>query len=68
MYHYFEHVISKEVKTVYLFSNNCEAQNSLYVLVKRNRFDKNFCLHLELGHSFLACDESSGVVKNIYVK
>lgn len=68
--HYFDHIIDKEVKTVYLFSDNCGAQNKnhalidyLYTLIKKGRFEKIVHRYPEPGHSFLPCDRSFGVVE-----
>lgn len=68
--HYFENIIDKEVKILYLFSDNCGAQNKnstlvqyLYTLVRKGRFEKIIHRFPEPGHSFLPCDRCFGVVE-----
>lgn len=70
LHHFIEHIMSETVRKLYLFSDNCGAQNKnntlvqyLYAVVKH----KNISLiehHLpEPGHSFLPCDRSFGVIE-----
>lgn len=68
--HYFKNIISKDVKVLYLFSDNCAAQNKncslvfyLFSLVKNQRFQTILHRYPEPGHSFLPCDRSFGVVE-----
>lgn len=68
--HYLENTLDKDVKTLYIFSDNCGAQNKnkslmqyLYTLVRNDRFEKIVHRFPEPGHSFLPCDRCFGVVE-----
>lgn len=69
--HFITNEISPSVKQLYLFSDNCSAQNKnialmqyFYTLVKGyRRFDKIVHRYPEPGHSFLPCDRSFGIIE-----
>lgn len=68
--YYFDNILSKDVKKLYLFSDNCGAQNKNYTLVqflfsvvKSQRFEMIVHRFPEPGHSFLPCDRSFGVIE-----
>lgn len=69
--HFIKNEISSSVKELYLFSDNCSAQNKnmalmqyLYTLVKGYKmFDKIIHRYPEPGHSFLPCDRTFGVIE-----
>lgn len=63
--------VDENVKTMYIFSDNCAAQNKnyaliqyLYTLVKGfKRFDKVIHRYPEPGHSYLPCDRTFGNIE-----
>lgn len=67
--HYFDNIMRQDVATLYLFSDNCGAQNKnnilvQYLFVKAKQKNINIFHHLpEPGHSFLPCDRSFGVIE-----
>lgn len=70
LHHYIENTLDKNVNILYLFSDNCAAQNKnytlvnyLYALVRNGRFKKIMHRFPEPGHSFLPCDRCFGVVE-----
>jgi len=72
--YFFENFLTPGVKIIYLFSDNCSAQNKnnvlfqyLYCVVKSKRFGINNIIHRypEPGHSFLPCDRSFGQIEKI---
>lgn len=74
LYHYIEQKLEKNMKTLYIFSDNCEVQNKsftmasfLYALLQNGRL-KNIVHRLpEPRHSFLPCDRCFGVVEKYRV-
>lgn len=73
IHHYVKHVLDPRVKILYLFSDNCVAQNKnralcqfLFSLVKQGRLEKIVHRYPEPGHSFLPCDRAFGIIeKNV---
>ncbi|KAF6210307.1 hypothetical protein GE061_013411 [Apolygus lucorum] len=67
--YYFKNLMDKDVKTLYLFSDNCAAQNKnstlLFFLNKTAEERKIKILHHypEPGHSFLPCDRAFGQIE-----
>lgn len=70
--YYFENVIDKNVKTLYLFSDNCSSQNKNYALVqylysiiqtKKYGIETIIQRFPEPGHSFLPCDRCFGQIE-----
>lgn len=68
--HYLENFLRKNATSLYIFSDNCSAQNKnnvivqyLYTLVKTKKFENIFHHLPEPGHSFLPCDRSFGVIE-----
>ncbi|XP_057662606.1 uncharacterized protein LOC130897743 [Diorhabda carinulata] len=68
--HYLKNIMSKDVKTLYIFSDNCAAQNKngslvqyLFTLAQTKQFQSILHRYPEPGHSFLPCDRSFGVVE-----
>lgn len=68
--HYITNILSQNVKKLYIFSDNCCAQNKNNVMVrylaglcKIQKFE--FIIHRfpEPGHSFLPCDRSFGIIE-----
>lgn len=67
---YFENFMDRSVKILYVFSDNCGAQNKnnalvqyLYTLIRKGRVDKIIHRFPEPGHSFMPCDRCFGVVE-----
>lgn len=64
--------MDSQVETVFIFTDNCSAQNKnnalmqyLYTLVTENLFGLKKIVHryLEPGHSFLPCDRAFGSIE-----
>lgn len=74
--HFIDNYIDMEVDTLYIFSDNCSAQNKsnlmimfLHMLVATGRFAKIVHHFPEPGHSYLPCDAAFGrvgVIKKKY--
>ncbi|KAE9534103.1 hypothetical protein AGLY_008839 [Aphis glycines] len=72
LYHYFSKIMDSQVETVFIFTDNCSAQNKnnalvqyLYTLAMGNIFGLKKIVHryLEPGHSFLPCDRAFGLIE-----
>lgn len=72
LHHYIENILDKNVTTLYIFSDNCAAQNKnislvrfLYSLVHSggNNIENVVHRYPEPGHSFLPCDRCFGMVE-----
>lgn len=70
LHHYLTNFLSKKVTTLYLFSDNCFAQNKNQTIVQytfMNTSNTNIQLILhqfpEPGHSFLPCDRCFGIIE-----
>lgn len=70
--HYFSNIMDRSVKTVYLFSDNCSAQNKnfaltqfLYTITTNKIYGITKIIHRypEPGHSFLPCDRAFGIIE-----
>lgn len=68
--HYIEVVLSPTIRTLYIFSDNCVAQNKnhaltqfLFYQVQCGRFDQIIQRFPEPGHSFMPCDRSFGIIE-----
>lgn len=68
--YYIENLLSPDVKILYLFSDNCCAQNKNHTLVRflatlcyTGRFDTIIHRFPEPGHSFLPCDRCFGIIE-----
>lgn len=72
LHHYLENILLKTVKTLYLFSDNCFAQNKnktivqyLHTYINTSNTNIRLILHQfpEPGHSFLPCDRCFGLIE-----
>lgn len=70
LHHFIRNILDKNVEIVYIFSDNCSAQNKnhsmvqyLYTLVFNETFKKIVHMFPVPGHSFLPCDRSFGIVE-----
>lgn len=70
LFHYIDHILPKNVKVLYLFSDNAAAQNKnatilqfLHLLVRTTSLQKIEHRFPEPGHSFLPCDRCFGVIE-----
>lgn len=71
--HLIENEVSREVTTLYIFSDNCSAQNKnyallhyFYTLVKGlKKFEKIVHRYPEPGHSYLPCDRTFGNIEKV---
>lgn len=70
LHHYITNKLSPGVKKLYLFSDNCCAQNKNNVMVrylaglcKIQKFESIIHRFPEPGHSFLPCDRSFGIIE-----
>lgn len=68
--YYIENVLGPDIKILYLFSNNCYAQNKNHALVRylatlcfTERFDVIMHRFPEPGHNFLLCDRFLGIIE-----
>ncbi|KAL5241699.1 hypothetical protein ACI65C_013355 [Semiaphis heraclei] len=70
--HFFDTILDRQVTTIYLFSDNCSAQNKnhtltqfLYTVVntKMHGIKKIVHRYPEPGHSFLPCDRNFGQIE-----
>ena len=68
--HYFDNILSPNIKSLFLFSDNCSSQNKNHTLVKffvslcqTERFDTIIHRYPEPGHSFLPCDRCFGIIE-----
>lgn len=74
LHHYFKNKLSPRIKTLYLFSDNCSAQNKnktlfqyLSAVVNTPTFSIKSIIHRypEPGHSFLPCDRCFGHIEKV---
>ena len=70
LHYYFDNILTNDVTNVYLFSDNCSAQNKnnlliqfLYILVNTQIFQFIIHRYPEPGHSFLPCNRSFALVE-----
>lgn len=70
LYHYVYNVLDLAIEILYLFSDNCVAQNKnhaltqlLYYLIDNGSFTKIVHMFPEPGHSFMPCDRTFGMIK-----
>lgn len=72
LHHYFSEIMDSQVETVFIFTDNCSAQNKnnalvqyLYTLAMGNLFGLKKIVHRypEPGHSFLPCDRAFGLIE-----
>lgn len=70
LHYYIENILDPDVKILYLFSDNCCAQNKNHTLVRflvtlcyTGRFDTIVHRFPEPGHSFLPCDRFFGIIE-----
>lgn len=70
--HFFNNYLDRGVDTVYIFSDNCSAQNKnhclvqyLYTVAKKKEYGISTIIHRypEPGHSFLPCDRNFGLIE-----
>lgn len=68
--HYFENILSGNIKHLYLFSDNCCAQNKntalvqfLFTCANIGRFETITHRFPEPGHSFMPCDRCFGLIE-----
>lgn len=67
---YIENIMDPTIRILYVFSDNCVAQNKnhallqfYYTLIKSGRFDKIIIRFPEPGHSFMPCDRAFGIIE-----
>jgi len=75
--HFFSNIMDKSVETVYLFSDNCSAQNKnfgltqyFYTLALTKKFGIKTIVHRypQPGHSFLPCDRAFALIEKNKIK
>jgi len=72
LHYYFRNILDKNIKTLYLFADNCSSQNKnnallqyIYSIVQTNTFGFKTVVqrYPEPGHSFLPCDRCFGLIE-----
>lgn len=70
LHHFIYKILDAKIKELYIFTDNCGAQNKnnvlvqyLYSQIKNGRFTRIIHHFPEAGHSFLPCDRSFGVIE-----
>lgn len=72
--YYFHNILSPDIQMVYLFSDNCSAQNknrllfaylSALVNTQTNNIEHIVHRNLEPSHNFLVCDRCFGLIEKV---